>query len=132
MGLIEQAVRAKLTPGQLQYTASRHAPFRISVLDDDGLVVDLALTHATRISWACMEGIVPFLRGRGWVRCAGRHSVQAEPGSLDAYLKQHGPPRDVTNWVATILDAAEVAELDIGPPLRIRLAPLSQARHPGP
>ncbi len=123
MGPVERAVREKLAAGARLYTCSRHAPFLLSEIGDDGIVLDLALKYRTPISWECLENVVPFLRARGWVRCAGRHSTESEPGSLDEYLKHNGPRRDVTNWVAEVLERAAVAELDCGRPLMIRLAP---------
>ena len=123
MGPVEQAVRSRLATGTRLHTRSRPAPFLLSQVGAAGIVLDLAMRHRTPIAWDCLENVVPFLRGRGWVRCAGRHSTEAEPGSFDEYLKHNGPRRDVTNWVAVVLEEAGVAELDIGPPLRIRLAP---------
>lgn len=122
MGPVEQAVRGRLRPGTRLHTPSRPAPFLLSATDNRGVILDLAMRYRTPVSWACLEGVVPFLRGRGWVRCAGRHSVDSQPGSLDEYVKRHGPARDVTNWVAVVLEQAGVAELDVGPPLMIRLA----------
>lgn len=123
LGPVEQAVRKTLAPGTRLQTRSRPAPFLVSQIGVRGVVLDLAMKHRTPISWHCLEGVVPLLRGRGWVRCAGRHSTDSEPGSLDEYLKHNGPRRDVTNWVAVVLEEAGVAELDVGPPLMIRLAP---------
>ncbi len=123
MGPVERAVRSRLAPGTRLHTPSQRAPFLVSQIESRGIVLDLAMKHSTPVSWDCLENTVPFLRGRGWVRCAGRHSTESEPGSLDEYLKNNGPRRDVTNWVAAVLAEAGVAELQVGPPLMIRLTP---------
>jgi hypothetical protein len=82
----------------------------------------LAMRHRTPVSWDCLEGTIPFLRVRRWVLCAGKHSVDSVSGSFDEYMKNTGPARDVTNWVAVVLEAAGVAELDRSRPVRIQLA----------
>jgi len=126
MGPVEQTIRAGMQPGETFDTLSYGAQFRLSKIDDRGIVLDLAMRHPTRISWQSLDGIVPLLRGRGWVRSGGVHSTAGQPGTLHEYLQANGPKRDVTNWVATILWEAGIAEAQIGPPLMIRLAPTSQ------
>lgn len=123
MGPVQQAIRANLSSNTQLLTRSRPSPFLLSEITGEGIVLLLAMKHRTPISWGCLEGVMPVLRGKEWVVCGGRHSVNGEPGTLDEYLKRHGPPRDVTNWVAAVLEKAGVAELDLGPPLSIRLAP---------
>jgi hypothetical protein len=123
VGPVEQAIRSTFAVGARLQTPSRPSPFLISAIDGRGIVLDLAMKYPTRIDWRCLEGTVTFLRGRGWVRCAGRHSLESEPCSFDEYLKRNGPARDVTNWVAVVLEKAGIAQLDVGPPLEIRLRP---------
>ena len=90
-------------------------------IDGRGIVLLLAMRWATRLSWECLEGVVPFLRERdGWVRAGGVHSLHSESGSLDEYLKRC-VKRDTTNWVVGVLRDAGVVDVDPGPPLMLRL-----------
>ena len=122
VGPVERAIRAKLSAGNRLHTISRHSPFLLDEIDEDGIVLNLAMRWATRLSWECLEGTVPFLSARGWVRAGGVHSLQSAPGSLDEYLKGC-VKRDTTNWVVVVLRGAGVVEVDAGPPLMVRLAP---------
>lgn len=122
VGPVERAIRSKLTAGSRLHTISRSSPFLLDQIDRKGIVLDLAMRWATRLSWECLEGTVLFLRARGWVRAGGIHSLQSAPGSLDEYLKGC-VKRDTTNWVVVVLRDAGVIEVDAGPPLMLRLSP---------
>jgi hypothetical protein len=123
MGPVERAIRAKIPVGTQLRTPSMGAPFRVGQMSETKLYLDLAMAHRTGITWQCLEGAAEELRDKGWVKSAGRHSRDGEPGTLDAYLKEHGPYRDVTNWVAGVLGEAVIADLEIGPPLMLRIKP---------
>jgi hypothetical protein len=103
-------------------TYGQGKPFVLQTIDADGIVLLLGRQEAhTRITWACLESVVPFLRSRrGWVPAGGQHSVSGEPGTLDAHLKRY-LKRDVARWLVRVLAEAGVAEVDEGPPLRLRL-----------
>jgi hypothetical protein len=122
VGPVERAIRANLSTGARLHTISRPSPFLLDKIDGRGIVLKLAMKWATRLSWECLEGTAPFLRGRGWVRAGGVHSIHSIPGSLDEYLKGC-VYRDTTNWVAVILRDAGVVRVDPGPPLIVRVAP---------
>lgn len=122
VGPVERAIRSKLSAGSRIHTISRTSPFLIDKIDGNGIVLNLAMRWATRLSWECLEGTVPFLRARGWVRAGGIHSLQSAPGSLDGYLKGC-VKRDTTNWVVVVLRDAGVVEVNAGPPLMVRLEP---------
>ena len=109
-------------PVRSYYTMSRRSPFLLARIDHEGIVLDLAMRWATRLSWDCLEGVVSALRGRGWVRAGGVHSLESLAGSLDEYLKGC-VKRDTTNWVVVVLREAGVLEVDAGRPLMVRLAP---------
>lgn len=122
MGPVEKEIRAKLRPGTKLYTISRRSPFLLARVDSEGIVLDLAMKWATRLSWGCLEGVVTTFRGRGWIRAGGVHSLESLPGSLDEYLKGC-VKRDTTNWVVVVLREAGVLEVDAGRPLVVRLTP---------
>lgn len=122
MGPVEQAVRRHVTPGHTLHTPSRRAPFEVSRVDDRGVELLLGRKKAqTRVTWATLEGVRPYLAGRGWVPIGGTYDVSATAGTLDAYLKQH-INRATAGWIAALLEHAGVTEVDRGLPARIRLA----------
>jgi hypothetical protein len=115
---VRQALRAPAT----LHTYGQRKPFVLQAIDTAGIVLLLGRNEAyTRITWACLESIVPFLRSRGgWVPAGGQHSAAGEPGTLDEHLKRY-LKRDVARWLVRILADAGVAEVDDGRPLRLRL-----------
>ncbi len=118
---IERAVRAHITAGQRLHTPARRAPFSVARVDADGVVLLLGAKQAwTRLRWDCLEGVAGFLRGRGWVSIGGVFSVDGAPDTLDGYLKRC-VKRATAGWVAAMLAAADVVEIDPAPPARVRL-----------
>jgi len=101
-------------------TPARGAPFTIDTIDSDGIVLLLgAKEWATRISWEALEGIDRFLSGRGWVEIGSVYSVDAKPGTLDAYMK-HYVHRATAGWVASVLERSGLVEIDGERPVRVR------------
>lgn len=119
---IERSIRAQIPAGSTLLTPTRSKPFQVESLDDRGIVLLLGEDRATsRLSWAALEGIRPLLASGHWLRIGGSFSVDGEPGSLDGYLKGH-IKRATAGWVASLLEAAGVVEIDRTRPARIRLA----------
>lgn len=119
-GEVELAVRASLDSGAQLRTPARDQPFRIERMDDEGIVLLLGKQEAwTRLPWSCIDGVVEFLAGRGWVRITGTgYSTQVDATTLDGYLK--GWVRRATaGWVAAVLEHAGVVEIDRGRPMRV-------------
>lgn len=123
VGPVEQAVRSSFDAPTTLHTVGQGKPFSLREVDHDGIVLLLGQNEAwTRLSWECLESVVPFLRGQpGWVPAGGVHSVRGEPGTLDEHLKRY-LKRDVARWLCVVLRDAGVVRLDEGPPLRLRLA----------
>jgi hypothetical protein len=122
-GPIQRAIRSQIAPGTVLHTPARRAPFVVERVDGDGIVLLLGSKRAwTPFSWECIEGIASFLRSKGWVDSGSAYSVRADPDTLDGYLKGC-INRATANWVARVLEEAGVVELDVGPPLRVRLRP---------
>jgi hypothetical protein len=79
--------------------------------------------HRTPLTWVCLEGILPLLRGRGGeIEIGSRHDVFGKPGTLDEYLK-NCTKRTTAGWVAVVLEAAGLVDLIHTRPARIRLRP---------
>ena len=123
MGPVEQAIRAHFRALATLRTIGQHKPFVLSVIDSDGVVLLLGAGEwHTRLSWTCLESVVPFLRSHaGWVPAGGKFSVAGEPGTLDQHLKRY-LKRDVARWLAKVLADAGVVDVTYGPPLSVRLA----------
>jgi hypothetical protein len=120
VGPIESAVRSAIAPGQRLATPSQGAPFKVEQIDHEGVVLLLAERWWTRLSWECLEGIGPFLQGRGWTPIGSKYATEGTPGTLDGYLKGW-VKRATAGWVASLLEAAGVLDIDRGRPSRVRL-----------
>ena len=119
---VEIAVRAAIAEGQVLHTPTRQAPFVVGRIDSDGVVLLLGAGRwRTRITWACLEGVVPYIRQHGGiVDIGGRHEVQGKPGTLDGYLKGC-INRTTAGWVAVLLATAGVIEIVHTRPARVRI-----------
>ncbi len=122
MGPVQTAVRNSLHPSQVLRTPSQAAPFTVSRIDEVGVVLLLGSGEwATRLTWDCLEAIVPFLKQHGGsVRIGGRHDVDGNPGTLDEHLKRC-TKRTTAGWVASMLDEAGVLRILRGRPARVEL-----------
>jgi hypothetical protein len=90
-------------------------------IDSEGVVLLLGGKEAwTRLTWECLEGVVPFLRERGEIPIGGQHVVEPELGTLDEYLKGC-MKRNTARWVASLLEAAGVVTITRDRPATIRL-----------
>lgn len=121
-GPVESAIRRSITPGMTLHTPSRRAPFVVVAIDREGVVLLMGVGQwPTRLTWECLEGIVPYLRDHGGeVMIGGQHTVVGRPGTLDAYLKAC-VSRTTAGWVASMLTTAGILELVDDRPARVRL-----------
>lgn len=120
-GPVEQAIRAALRPGDLLRTPTGRGRFEVGPLDGHVLVLLLGEQRAwTPLRWECLEGVVDFLRGRGWVPVGTIYDTSADPNTLDGYLKGC-IKRATAGWVAVVLERAGVVDVDRGRPARVRL-----------
>ncbi|MFN0252729.1 MAG: hypothetical protein ACKV2T_37995 [Kofleriaceae bacterium] len=120
-GPVTRAIRASLTPGQTLFTPTARAPFRIE-FETEGVVLLLGKgEHRTRLSWDCLDGVVPFIASAGGnVRIGGLNDVEGNPGTLDEYLKGF-TTTNTAGWVAALLEAAGILELIDERPARVRI-----------
>jgi len=117
----EMAIRRSLHDGQLLSTPSRAAPFIVSRIDDGGVTMLFGRQQTpTHFGWPVWESVLAFLGGSGWVELGGRFATQTAPGSLDSYLKNH-MKRATAGWVAVVLEAAGLVEIDRRRPARVRV-----------
>src|SRR5437870_3968191 len=120
-GPVERAVRGAVGAGQRRATPVRAAAFIVESIDGEGVVLGLgAGTWRTRLSWSCLEGVVPFLAGKGWVEIGSRYEVEGKVGTLDGYLKRC-VKRATAGWVAALLETAGLVEASRSRPAKVRL-----------
>lgn len=120
-GPVEQAIRSRLHEGQVLHTPTQAKPFKVGRIDADGVVLLLGAGEwPARLTWPCLEGVVPFLQERGTIPIGGRHVSEPNPGTLDEYLKGCTQV-DTAGWVAVLLEQAGVVEVLRGRPARVRL-----------
>jgi hypothetical protein len=122
VGQVQRAIRAAVPSGAHLSTPARGASFVVARVDDRGIVLLLGEQQAwTPLTWNCLEGIVPFLAGKGWVEIGSRYETSADPDTLDGYLKGC-LKRATAGWVAAVLERSGLVEIDRRPPARVRLA----------
>jgi hypothetical protein len=121
MGPVERAVRSTLAAGEELVTPAQGAPFVVERMDDAGIVLLLGRGRwPARLTWECIEGIAPYLAGRGWAPIGTTFETEGQAGTLDAYLK--GCTKTATaGWVAAVLERAGVVEIDRSRPASVRL-----------
>jgi len=120
-GRAQTAMRLRIHPGQQLRTPSQAATIEVGRIDEHGVTMLLGeKATPTRLCWECWEGVLTFLAGKGWVEIGGRFDVAADPKTLDGYLKTH-TKRATAGWVAAVMEAAELVEIDRGRPARVRV-----------
>ena len=121
-GPVEIAIRGAMHTGDQLVTPTRSASFSLGRLDANGVVLLIGAKEAwTPMRWACLEGVVAFLHGQGWVEIGGKHASDADPSTLDGYLRAC-LRRSTGSYVAAHLERAGVLEIDRGRPARVRLS----------
>lgn len=121
MRSVETAIRRSVDEGQILRTPAQGATFTVGELRSDAVVLMLGNRHRTPISWTSLEGVVPFLAGKGWVPIGMVFAPSDEMSTFDGYMKAH-VNRGTANYVAALLERAGVVEIGRGRPTRIRLA----------
>ena len=122
MGPVETAIRRRFDAPVTLHTYGQRRPFVLESLGDRGIVLLLGTQrNYTPLSWECLEGVVPFLRGHpGWVHAGGTYEVSGATDTLDEHLKSC-LSRQTSRWVTVVLHLAGIVDVDKGPPLRVRL-----------
>lgn len=122
IGPVQRAVRAAVCEGDQLLTPSGHQPFWVARISSEGIVLELGAQRTrTTFQWDCLEGIVPYLAGRGETPINGSgKDVSIKEGTLDGYLKKH-INRLTAGWVAALLERAGILQIDRGRPASVRL-----------
>ena len=122
---VERAIRQRITEGEILYTPdlTKAAPFKVKSIDEKEIALLFGKKETpTRFSWACLEGIPAFLRGKDWVEIRMTFNTKGMPNTFDEYMKKY-IKRATANYIAVVLKKADIVEIDRRRPLRIRLKP---------
>lgn len=121
MGPIESAVRRSIRAGESLETPAQKKAFTVDSIDQIGVVLLFGRKQTrTPFTWEALEGIRAEFLHSGWIVIGGRRDVHGEPGTLDGYVKQV-VNRDAAGYVASLLEAAGVVELDWARPGHMRV-----------
>lgn len=106
-GKVESEIRRTITAGLTLHTPCRHVPFVVDLIDGLGVVLLLGKGQSpTRLTWECLEGIVPFMREHGGeVVIGGKHATVGTPGTLDGYLKDCSKTNTAGYVASTLAEA---------------------------
>lgn len=123
-GVIEAAIRKSVAPGMILRTVPARAQFEVQKLSEGALVLLFGKKRTrTAIPWPCLESVMRLLVKGDWIEIRSVHDVEGVPGSLDGHIKSHGgPARTIGGYVAAVLEAAKVVDVDLNRPARIRLS----------
>jgi hypothetical protein len=121
MGPVESAIRESIRAGENLKTPAQEKSFTVETIDDKGVVLLLGRKQTrTPFSWEALEGVRNEFANSGWIAIGGDRNAQGNPGTLDGYVKQV-MKRDTAGWVAALLEAAGIVELDRSRPGRLRV-----------
>ena len=126
--LIEEAVRRRIREGDvLEGLTGSHVV--IQGVNERGLSLREGPRQAWRpLSWECLQLAVEYLSHGRWVNTnLPRRSIAREkrlPSCLRTFLHTKDCLKGLdADWVARILFVAGIADIDTGPPERVRLEP---------
>ena len=122
-GVIEAAIRKSVAPGMILRTVPARAQFEVQKLSEGALVLLFGEKRTrTAIPWSCLESVMRLLVKGDWIEIRSVHDVEGVPGSLDGHLKSNGgPARTTGGYVAAVLEAARIVDVDLNRPAKVRL-----------
>lgn len=121
MGPVELAVRRFVRAGETLETPAQMKSSKVDTIDEGGVVLLFGRKQTpTPFTWEALERIRTQCLQSGWIVIGGRRDVHGEPGTLDGYVKQV-VNRDAAGYIASLFEAAGVAELDRSRPGRMRI-----------
>lgn len=123
-GVIETAIRKSVLPGMILRTVPARSPFEVQNLSEGALVLLFGKKRTrTTIPWTCLESVMRLLVRGDWIEIRSVHDVEGVRGSLDGHIKSNGgPARTTGGYVAAVLEAANVVDVDLNRPAKVRLS----------
>jgi len=120
---IMRVLISKLQDDDILYTPKQRKRFTIKQISADGIRILIGKEKNTFIPADCLNGIYDFLKDKGWVEVGAMHNNICKSGTLEEYVKSSKPEKtNVGNYVASILEDAEIVEIDRKIPNKVRLA----------
>jgi hypothetical protein len=121
MGPVESAVRKGVTAGAVLSTPTGRGRFTVADIGNRGPVLLLGRKEArTVIPWTALEGVPGFLGAEAWSVIGSIYDEAGDPATFDGYMKRF-VKRATAGWVACLLEAAGVVQIDRRPPARLRI-----------
>ena len=114
MGQVQRQVRRHCAEGENIPTSTRRSYFTVIAIGPEGIRVSSG-------HWDVLEGVVPYLSGKGDVEIGAVNDRLGKPGTLDDYFKQHLTKSRVVTYVAPILVKSGVVEYVGRRPMKVRL-----------
>ncbi len=113
----------KLKDGDKLVTPVRSKEFIVEHISETEVMLIIGEGWRNTISAKCLNGIPNFLKDKDWVEIRATHSNESKPGTLEAYLNYYKLERKgISNYVASILEYAEIVDIDRKLPSKVRLS----------
>ena len=121
MGQVQRQVRRHCAEGENIPTSTGRSYFTVIAIRPEGIRVSSGQWQSSMITWDVLEGVVPYLSGKGDVEIGAVNDRLGKPGTLDDYFKQHLTKSRVVTYVAPILVKSGVVEYVGRSPMKVRL-----------
>ena len=124
-GVIEAPSAGSVAPGMILRTVPDRAQFEVQKLSEGALVLLFGKKRTrTAIPWPCLESVMRLLVKGGLDRKSGRSMTSR--GCRGPWMatssRTADRPRTTGGYVAAVLEAARVVEVDLNRPARIRIS----------
>ena len=107
--------------GAVLSTPTGRGQFTVAEVGAGGPFLLLGRKEArTLIPWVALEGVPGFLGAGTWRVIGSVYDQAADPTTFDGYMKGF-VNRATAGWVACLLEAAGVVDIDRRPPARVRM-----------
>jgi hypothetical protein len=121
MGPVEKAIRNLVSAGDVLSTPTGR-PFTVAGLGNKGPALLFGPKKtSTVIPWDALEGVPDFLGPEVWSVIGTVFAQEADPTTLDGYMKGFVSYRATSGWVACLLETAGVVLIDRHSPVRVRM-----------
>ena len=120
IGQVQRQIRRHCTEGETIPTSTGRSYFTVIGIGLEGIRVSSGEWQSPMITWEVLEGVVPYLSGKGNVEIGAVNAAAGKPGTLDDYFKRHLTKSRVVTYVAPILVKSGVVEYVGRRPIRVR------------